>query len=182
MAKYVHDAGGNLIAQDFNDDGAEIAALVVEDDRWEPDPDKVDGAGNPKPGVINQLRRVVDKTRTGGDAIAFKGWTLLEDRPVADGVNFRWSVEAKDVVEIVKPPAPPAKRDVPTVRFLLAFTAAELKSVRASESDEVQRLLFALSLTPVIDMVGATTLQGIQLLNALGLLSDERASEILATK
>ncbi len=91
----------------------------------------------------------------------------------------RWVWDAQALLPVA---APPVLVELEPDEFLSLFTPAEWAAARASTNDQVQWLIARLQLrrTP-LSMASATVTGGVALLAAAGIVTPERAAEILAT-
>lgn len=90
-----------------------------------------------------------------------------------------WDEATRTIVEV---PAPVRPREIPTSRFVLAFTATELEAVRNSTDPVVKQLWIAATVVPEVDMHRQSTIDGVGYLELIGLIGEGRAAEILATE
>jgi hypothetical protein len=90
-----------------------------------------------------------------------------------------WDEATLTIVEVSAPVRP---RDIPTSRFVLAFTATELEAVRNSTDPIVKQLWIAATVVPEVDMHRQSTIDGVGYLELIGLIGEGRAAEILATE
>jgi hypothetical protein len=90
-----------------------------------------------------------------------------------------WDEATKTVVVV---PAPVYPRDIPTSRFVLAFTPTELEAVRNSSDPIVKQLWIAATVVPEVDMNRQSTIDGVGYLELIGLIGEGRAAQILATE
>jgi hypothetical protein len=90
-----------------------------------------------------------------------------------------WDPATKTVITVV-PPIPVNLLN--TFDFIMAFTPAELATIRGTTTDDnIQRFLYALEVTQGMDLNNATIKNSLQYLVTKGLLTQARANAILAT-
>ena len=110
--------------------------------------------------------------------LAERGYTLVTGLPALDETHA-WDEATKTVIVI---PAPVRARDIPTSRFVLAFTPTELEAVRNSSDPIVKQLWLAATVVPEIDMNRQSTIDGVGYLELIGLIGSGRSAQILATE
>lgn len=88
--------------------------------------------------------------------------------------------ETTKTVDVV--PAPVHPREIPTSRFVLAFTPTELEDIRNSADPIVKQLWIAATVVPEVDMNRQSTIDGVGYLELTGLIGTGRAAQILATE
>lgn len=111
------------------------------------------------------------------EELAENGFAKVTGLAVIDETHA-WD-EATHTIVVVEARVRP--RNIPTSRFVLAFTASELAAVRASSDPIVQQLWLAATVVPEIDMNRQTTIDGVGYLEATKLIASGRASVILET-
>lgn len=119
---------------------------------------------------------VPNEEQTSDLAARGMGWKWLEQQ---QDETHRWDPSTLTVIEV---PAPYRSRDIPCSRFILAFTAEELASIRASADPVVAQLMLAVQVTPEIDMNRESTINGVGYLALVGLIQESRVAQILATE
>lgn len=107
-----------------------------------------------------------------------RGLALVIELPPLD-TTHAWDEATHTVVE-VDPPY--QSREIPTSRFVLAFTPTELEAVRTSSDPVVKQLWIAATVVPEVDMNRQSTIDGVGYLEMIELIGTGRAAEILATE
>ena len=108
-----------------------------------------------------------------------KGLAMVSGLP-ALGPTVAWN-PATRTTQAVTPPPPVL--NVAAAQFIMLFTPAETTAIRASTDPNVQHWLFALSVTPTINLNDATVIQpGLQYLVSQNLLTSARMAQIVANQ
>lgn len=110
--------------------------------------------------------------------LAERGLALVTGLPALDDTHA-WDAATSTVITVSAPVRP---REIPTSRFVLAFTPTELEAVRSSTDPVVKQLWIAATVVPEVDMHRQSTIDGVGYLEMIGLIGEGRAAEILATE
>ncbi len=105
------------------------------------------------------------------------GFTAVDSLPPL-GPTVAWDAPTHTTVTVV-PPTPPNLLN--TFDFIMAFTANELAAIRASSDNNVQQFLFAMQVTQGINLNHDTIKNSLTYLVNHALLTQPRATAILAT-
>ncbi len=105
------------------------------------------------------------------------GLSAVDSLPPIDATHA-WDAPTHTVV-VVAPPTP--VNLVASFDFVMAFTATELAAIRASADNNVQQFLFALQVTGGVNLNHATISNALTYLVNHSLLTQPRATAILAT-
>ncbi len=109
--------------------------------------------------------------------LAANGFTAVDSLPSL-GPTVAWDAPTHTTVTVVVPTPPNV---VATFDFIMAFTGAELAGIRASSNNAIQQFLFALQVTGGVNLNHDTIKNSLQFLVTQGLLTQPRATAILAT-
>ncbi len=106
-----------------------------------------------------------------------KGFTAVDGLPPL-GPTVAWDAPTHTTVTVV-PPTP--ANVVATFDFIMAFTAVELAAIRASSDNNVQQFLYAFQVTQGLNLNHGTIQNALTYLVNHALLTQPRATAILAT-
>lgn len=108
------------------------------------------------------------------EVLAERGLAVVRRLPSLDQLH-RWDETSRTVVD-VDPMT--LKRVVTSAQFILSFTPQEFAAIRASQDPLVGQFLLAAQVSSEIDTHGTTTMQALDYLVSIGLLTAERAATI----
>ena len=111
------------------------------------------------------------------NVLAANGLTAITGQPQLDSTH-QWSPASKTVITVV---APTPANVINTFDFIMAFTAAELATIRASANNNIQQFLFAMQVTQGVNLNSTTIINALNFLVSQSLLTAARQTAILST-
>jgi hypothetical protein len=111
--------------------------------------------------------------------LAANGLASVSGLP-ALGPTVAWNPSTKTTQTVA---APTPALNVTAAQFVMLFTPAETAAIRASTDPNVQHWLFALSVSPLVNLNDTTVIQpGLQYLVAQNLITSARMAQIVANQ
>lgn len=105
------------------------------------------------------------------------GFTAVDGLAPLDSTHA-WDAATHTVITVT---APTPANVIATFDFIMAFTATELAAIRASSDNNVQQFLFAMQVTQGVNLNAGTIQNALTYLVNHSLLTQPRATAILAT-